>query len=90
MIKMFKKAICGLCAAAVVAAPVCGAAKTMEFKIGSTDLYVRDSMIEKNVIEVAPYTESDRTMVPVRIISENFGADVVGRNNIKRYDKGRG
>lgn len=52
-------------------------AKTMEFTMGSTDVNIRDNKVTTSaVIETAPYTVNDRTMVPVRIIMENFGADV--------------
>lgn len=52
-------------------------AKTMEFTMGSTDVNIRENKVNTSeVIETAPYTVNDRTMVPVRIIMENFGADV--------------
>lgn len=74
--KNLKKSVCAICAAAMLTAPVCGAAKTIEFTMGSTDFYVSDDGIEKLQLEAAPYTDNDRTMVPVRVVSENFGADV--------------
>lgn len=72
----FKKYVSVACGAAVILTTVSGLAKTMEFTIGSTDFYVSDGAVVKQQIETAPYTENGRTMVPVRIVSENFGADV--------------
>lgn len=52
-------------------------AKTMEFTMGSYDVNIKEgTTITAETIETAPYTVNDRTMVPVRIISENFDADV--------------
>ena len=51
-------------------------AKTLEFTIGSENFYVSEGSVEKKALEAAPYTENSRTMVPVRAISENFGAEV--------------
>lgn len=51
-------------------------AKTMEFTMGSTSLYISDNGISQTQIETAPYTENNRTMVPLRFISENLGKDV--------------
>ncbi len=51
-------------------------AKTLEFTIGSENLYVSENTVEKKVLDAVPYTENWRTMVPVRAVSENFGAEV--------------
>lgn len=51
-------------------------AKTLEFTIGSEDIYISDSVIEKKSIDAKPYIENSRTMIPIRAVSENFGADV--------------
>ena len=51
-------------------------AKTMQFTMGDYDAKVDNGAIEVRTMEVAPYTVEGRTMVPVRIISEAFGADV--------------
>ncbi len=51
-------------------------AKTLEFKMGSVFMYESDETFETYLLENAPYTKNDRTMVPIRIISERFGADV--------------
>lgn len=52
-------------------------AKTLEFTIGSEELYISDSGIEQKTIDAKPYIENSRTMIPIRAVSENFGADVV-------------
>ncbi len=51
-------------------------AKTMQFTMGDYDAKVDNGSIEVRTMEVAPYTVEGRTMVPVRIIGEVFGADV--------------
>lgn len=51
-------------------------AKTMQFTMGDYNAKVDDGAVEVHTMEVAPYTVEGRTMVPVRIISETFGADV--------------
>ncbi len=51
-------------------------AKTMQFTMGSYDAKVDDGVITTYTMEVAPYTVEGRTMVPVRILTEAFGADV--------------
>ncbi|MBR5506896.1 MAG: peptidylprolyl isomerase [Clostridia bacterium] len=70
------KRISGLLLAFSLLFSIGASAKTMEFTIGSSDLYVKDSVIEAKTIDAVPYIENSRTMVPVRVISENFGADV--------------
>ena len=53
-------------------------AKTMEFTMGSTDVNIRDNKVTTSaVIETAPYTVNDRTMVPLRAIFEALGAEVL-------------
>lgn len=51
-------------------------AQTMQFTMGDYDAKVDNGAIEVRTMEVAPYTVEGRTMVPVRIIGETFGADV--------------
>ena len=51
-------------------------AKTMQFTMGDYNAKVDNGAVEVRTMEVAPYTVEGRTMVPVRIISEVFGADV--------------
>lgn len=68
------------CMAMILALCIMGAvpagATTMEFTIGSGTLYVSDMSVLQSEIEAAPYIENGRTMVPVRVISEQFGAYV--------------
>lgn len=59
-------------------------AKTMEFTIGSESVYVSDEKISDEKLEAAPYTENERTMVPVRVISEQFGCDVFWDNVVRQ------
>ncbi len=51
-------------------------AKTMQFTMNDYDARVDEGEISVHTMEVAPYTVEGRTMVPVRIIGETFGADV--------------
>ncbi|MBQ4528802.1 MAG: peptidylprolyl isomerase [Clostridia bacterium] len=51
-------------------------AKTIEFTIGSDSMYISDSDIAKKTIDAKPYIENSRTMIPIRAVSENFGAEV--------------
>lgn len=44
--------------------------------MGENLMYESDANVEVFTIENAPYTKNGRTMVPVRIISERFGATV--------------
>lgn len=55
-------------------------AKTLEFTIGSEKLYVQDGEIEAKTIDAKPYIENSRTMIPIRAVSENFGAEVAWDN----------
>lgn len=71
----FKK-ITALCASFVLATGICASAKTLEFTMVSNYMFESTGVIETHGLETAPYTKNDRTMVPVRIISESFGADV--------------
>ncbi len=51
-------------------------AKTMQFTMGDNTAKVDEGEIKNYTMEVAPYTVEGRTMVPVRIVGEAFGADV--------------
>ncbi len=51
-------------------------AKTMQFTMGDYEAKVDDGEITAYQMEVAPYTVEGRTMVPVRILTEAFDADV--------------
>ena len=70
------KRIIALIAAFMLLSSLCAGAKSLEFKMGSNTMYERNDKIETHTIETAPYTKNGRTMVPVRIISERFGAEV--------------
>lgn len=70
------KRISGLLLAFSLLFSIGASAKTMEFTIGSADMYVKDDVIESKIIDAVPYIENSRTMVPVRVVSENFGAEV--------------
>lgn len=51
-------------------------AKTMQFTMGDYNAKIDDGAITAYTMEVAPYTVEGRTMVPVRVVAETFGADV--------------
>lgn len=57
--------------------PLGASAKSLEFMMGFDCMYERgEATIEPIALETSPYTKNSRTMVPVRIISERFGAEV--------------
>lgn len=60
----------------VMAISICASATSLEFMMGYDKMYENNESIETHTLETAPYTKNDRTMVPVRIISERFGAQV--------------
>ncbi len=70
------KKITALCASFVLASTISAGARTLEFTMGNNTMYESTGKIESHTLENAPYTKNDRTMVPVRIISERFGAEV--------------
>lgn len=70
------KKIIALTLALIMLTSVCASAAGLEFRIGSDTMYERNEKIETHTLETAPYTKNGRTMVPVRIISERFGAEV--------------
>lgn len=55
---------------------VSAGAKTLEFTIGSDKMYVSEAGVAALSLDAPAYIENGRTMVPVRVISENFGAEV--------------
>lgn len=55
---------------------VCASAKTLEFTLGNSTVYESSDAIKTAALEIAPYAVNGRRMVPVRIISESFGAQV--------------
>ena len=77
------KKIIALIVAFMLLSSICAGAKGLEFQMGSNTMYERNEKIESFEIETAPYTKNGRTMVPVRIISERFGA-LVGWNGEKQ------
>lgn len=72
-----KKVIASI-TAAVCALSMSASAAVMEFKMNDTNLKVQsdDGIITDLTLDAAPFTVNDRTVVPVRVISENFGANV--------------
>lgn len=70
-----KKLIAPMLATAVVAG-VSAQAKTLEFTIDSQDLYVSENGIRKEALDAPACIENGRTLVPIRVISEEFGAAV--------------
>ena len=52
-------------------------AKTVEFTVGSNDLYVSDIGIQKIAFDASPYIENGRTFVPVKAVADAFGADAL-------------
>ncbi|MBR3933063.1 MAG: peptidylprolyl isomerase [Clostridia bacterium] len=70
------KKILSLLLAVMMVFSVSASAKTLEFTINKKTAYDSAEKIEAFEIENAPYTKNSRTMVPVRVISEKFGADV--------------
>ena len=53
-------------------------AASLQFAIGNTQVKTLDtqSVITEKSMEIAPFTVEGRTMVPVRVIAESFGAQV--------------
>jgi len=76
-------------AALIVLSSVPASAKTLEFTIGSQKMYATDYAnytVEKTVLDCTPYVTAGRTLVPVRVISENFGAEVSWDEATQRVD----
>lgn len=60
----------------------CVSAKTLEFTVNKNEVTVKDNGVKNTVtLENEVFTENDRTMVPIRIISEEMGADVSWNEN---------
>lgn len=51
-------------------------AKTIQVTIDSADVFTSDEYILKNTLQAAAYIENDITMVPLRFITEELGAEV--------------
>ncbi len=61
--------------AAITTASV--SAATIEFTIGEKNYNVeKNTVVSRNQLEAAPFISNDRTMVPIRAISESFDAEV--------------
>lgn len=73
MKKRMASALLALC----LSLPVAAQAKTVEFTIGDNTMNMATNyIIESQELLAAPFIANDRTMVPVRAISESFGATV--------------
>ena len=88
---VFMKKIAIFILSILMLATTTAGAKTLEFTMDSNIMYESDGGIHKTELENAPYTQNGRTMVPVRIISEKFGAEVgwngeTGEVTIKKDD----
>ena len=74
---MIKKVLAVFLCLSLLAVPV--SAMRVQVTIGSTQGYTADENTKINktlTMEAAPYTSQGRTMVPVRVITENLGAKV--------------
>ncbi len=62
----------------VVQKPTNKLGKTVMLYLGSSKAYVlgEETAVDSDNAEVVPFTENDRTLVPVRFIAESFGAKV--------------
>lgn len=58
-------------------------AKTIQVTIDSADVFTSDDYILKSTLQAAAYIENDITMVPLRFISEELGADVQWNHDTK-------
>ena len=87
---MLIKKAAAILAVAMGLSSVAASARTLEFTIGSPEMYVDDISVTKTELDCKPYTSNDRTMVPVRVISENFGADVKWDDAKRRVDITKG
>ena len=70
-----KKTLAAIAAVAVMTTPAY--AKTMEFTVNSETAYVSDGIIKTKELDISPLVTRGRTMVPIRVIAEEFGADVI-------------
>ncbi len=73
---MLKKLLLSFIFAAAVTTISANAA-TIEFTIGEKDYNLeKNTVVSQSTLEAAPYVANDRTMVPIRVISEAFDANV--------------
>ncbi len=65
--------------------PTVAQAKTVEFTLNDTQMTVlHDEMVsESSTLPAFPFIANDRTMIPVRAVSENFGAAVSWDNDTR-------
>ena len=52
-------------------------AKTLEFTINSQKMGISDNGITEKTLDTSPVITDGRTLVPVRVIAEEYGADVI-------------
>jgi len=72
-----KKRIVSALLTLALSVPCVAQAKTVEFTIGDKTMNTAtDYVIESQELLAAPFIANDRTMVPVRAVSESFGAKV--------------
>lgn len=72
------KRIAIFCSAATLMFSTCTYAKTAEFIINDSTYSMIDNYNkETNSLLAAPFIQNDRTMIPVRAVSESFGSSVV-------------
>ncbi len=73
---MLRKLLLSFIFAATVTT-ISATAATIEFTIGEKNYNLeKNTLISQNTLEAAPYVANDRTMVPIRVISQSFDADV--------------
>ena len=58
-------------------------AKTIQVTIDSPDVFTSDEYILKSTLQAAAYIENDITMVPLRFITEELGAEVQWNHDTK-------
>lgn len=76
MKKILKNTVCTAVCAATIFCAVNASAKTVQFTMNNSSAKVLQNEITNVELLCAPYTKSDRTLIPVRFVSENFGAKV--------------
>ena len=63
--------------------PMTSFAKSMEFAIDSNVAYISDNGISQISLDASPVIMNSRTLVPIRVIAENFGSEVVWDNSTR-------
>ncbi len=77
------KKIISLLIAAFCTAGICASAKTIQVTIDSNDVYTQDDAVIKTTLDVAAYIENDITMVPIRFVTEELGAELEWNHDTK-------